>query len=182
MDLWAYSNIENLDGLAKKNGIDCPRLRGYRLMKNEEPINFKEWLAEERNNLEVECAEFLCESDPFWCPTSNGSWLCEETDRKVAYYIDKENGTVRWDRIHGWKRRVLKTYIHNEIARYKKQYEVWNKYVDRDDVLYIHARIGGGNWSDYCKQVVYRPWFLEKVDDGYDSTYCDIYAKIGAVE
>lgn len=182
MDLWAYSNIENLEELAKKNNIDCPRLCGYRLMKNEEPINFKEWLAEERNNLEVECAEFLCVSDPFWCPTSNGSWLCEETDRKVAYYIDKENGTVRWDRIHGWKRRVLKTYIHNEIVRYKKQYEVWNKYVGRDDVLYIHARIGGGNWSDYWEQVVYQPWFLEKVDDGYDSTYCDIYAKIGVVE
>ena len=182
MDLWAYSNIENIEEIAKKNNIDCPRLRGYRLMKNEEPINFKEWLAEERNNLEVECAEFLCTSVPFWNPHSGCSTFCRETDLKVAYYIDKETGTVRWDRIHGWKRRVLKTYIHNEIARYKKQYEVWNKYVGRDDVLYIHARIGGGNWSDYWKHVVYQPWFLEKVDDGYDSTYCDIYAKIGVVE
>lgn len=25
---------------------------------------------------------------------------------------------------------------------------------------------------------VYQSWFLEKVDDAYDSTYCDIYARM----
>lgn len=35
MDLGAYVNIEDLDAIAKANGIDIPRLRGYRLMKEE---------------------------------------------------------------------------------------------------------------------------------------------------
>ena len=71
-----------------------------------------------------------------------------------------------------------KTYIHNEIVRARKQYEVWNKYAGREDILYIHARIGGGNWKVYYRQVVDKPWFLEKVDDSFDSTYCDIYARL----
>ena len=180
MDLWAYSNIENLEKLVKKNGIDCPRLRGYRLMKDEEPIDIKQFIKDE--HIDYYCVKDLCGSDPFWCPTSNCYCACEETDRKITYYTDKESEKVRWDRIHGWKRRVLKTYIHNEIVRYKKQYAVWNKYVGRDDVLYIHARIGGNNWSYYYKYVVNQPWFIEKVDDGFDSTYCDIYAKINGAD
>lgn len=38
MDLYAYTNIERLESLAEKNNIDIPRLRGYRLMSEEEPI------------------------------------------------------------------------------------------------------------------------------------------------
>ena len=176
MDLWAYSNIENIEEIAKKNNIDCPRLRGYRLMKDEEPIDIKQFIKDE--HIDYYCAKNLCTSRPFWCPTASEAIFSYETDLNRYYYTDEETETVRWDRIHGWKRRVLKTYIHNEIVGYKKQYEVWNKYAGRDDVLYIHARIGGNNWSDYWKQVVYQPWFLEKVDDGFDSTYCDIYARI----
>ena len=73
---------------------------------------------------------------------------------------------------------MLKTAIHNDKKAYERQAEVFNKYVGRDDILYIHARIGGGNWSHYYKDVVNQPWFIEKVDDGFDSTYCDIYARI----
>lgn len=94
----------------------------------------------------------------------------------------KEYTGVKWNKIHGRKRKVLKTFIHNEIKRQQRQSEVWNKYVGRNDVLYIHARIGGGNWLYYYKEVVDQPWFLEKVDDSYDSTYCDIYAKINKIE
>ena len=57
---------------------------------------------------------------------------------------------------------------------------MFNKYVGRKDILYIHARIGGGNWSYYHHRVDKQPWFIEKVDDAFDSTYCDIYAKINA--
>ena len=46
-------------------------------------------------------------------------------------------------------------------------------------MLCIHARIGGGNWSYYDgPELSKQPWFIEKVDDAFDSTYCDIYAKI----
>ena len=47
------------------------------------------------------------------------------------------------------------------------------------NVLYIHARIGGRNWETYGgKDLEKQPWFLEKVNDHFDGTYCDIYAKI----
>ena len=36
----------------------------------------------------------------------------------------------------------------------------------------------GRNWSYYCEEVVSQPWFIEKVDDAFDSVYCDIYARI----
>ena len=36
MDLYAYSQIENLKHLLEENKIDIPRLRGLRLMKDEE--------------------------------------------------------------------------------------------------------------------------------------------------
>ena len=38
MDLGAYSQIDDLNEIAKENNIEVPRLRGYRLMKNEEYI------------------------------------------------------------------------------------------------------------------------------------------------
>ena len=40
MDLYAYSQIENeeIKRIVKANGIEVPRLRGYRLMKDEEPV------------------------------------------------------------------------------------------------------------------------------------------------
>lgn len=68
--------------------------------------------------------------------------------------------------------------IHNWVKEIKTNYLVFNKYIGREDILYIHARIGGGNWKDYFKDVINQPWFIEKVDDPYDNTYCDIYAKI----
>ena len=42
MDLGAYAQIPNLENILQDNNIDIPRLRGLRLMKNEEPITRKE--------------------------------------------------------------------------------------------------------------------------------------------
>lgn len=177
MDLGAYSQIEDLEVIAKANGIYCPRLRGYRLMKDEDLIDVSQWL---KGN-DVYCLKRLIETH--WDPKERFHELSAWTDFCKEYYIgnfeskDKEE-FVRWDRIHGKHRKMLKTAMHNDKRAYEKQAEVFNKYVGRDDILYIHARIGGGNWSYYYKDVVNQPWFIEKVDDGFDSTYCDIYAKI----
>lgn len=184
MDLGAYVQIENIDKIAKDNGIEVPRLRGYRLMKDEEPVNISEMVV--KKDIAIKCAEDLCESQPFWDVNANWSESSSWTDYLKELYLvagrdkggHKEYTDIRWDRIHGWKRKVLKTYIHNEIKRQAKQWKLWNKYAGRDDILYIHARIGGYNWPHYHDQVDTKPWFLEKVDDSYDSTYCDIYAKI----
>ena len=177
MDLYAYAQIDEFEEIVKKNGIEVPRLRGYRLMKDEKPD------AWDYGDKEVECVKQLCESKPFWNPNSNVFELSAKTDYLKNYYVRTVDGKkkVCWDRIHGWKRKVLKTFIHNEQKRVEAQRLLWNKYAGRDDILYIHARIGGGNWSYYHDQVDTKPWFLEKVDDSFDSTYCDIYAKIEGV-
>lgn len=183
MDLGAYANIENLDQIAKDNGIDVPRLRGYRLMKDE-CIVTQESINELLNDVEISTVKDLCQSDPFWNPSSNCSTYSRWTDYLCNYYLDKNKDgdycAVRWNRIHGWKRRILKFEIKKNKRAIRKQYETFNKYVGREDVLYIHARIGGNNWKyfDGPTKVANQPWFLEKVDDSYDSTYCDIYAKI----
>lgn len=179
MDLGAYINIEDVDigDIVKRNGIYCPRLRGYRLMKCEEPIIFSK-LTE---GMETDIAMDLCMARPLWSPNPHTFELSFKTDMFMDYYIPKdETGErhIRWDRIRGKKRKILKTAIHNKYVQYRKQYDVWNKYAGRADILYIHARIGGGNWPSYYKKVVDQPWFIEKVDDAYDSTYCDIYARI----
>ena len=49
MDLGAYVQIDNLSKLAKLNGINVKRLRGYRYMKHEDkPLDIDE---EAVNNL-----------------------------------------------------------------------------------------------------------------------------------
>lgn len=174
MDLYAYSNIERLEELVKSNNINCPRLRGYRLMSEEEPIEFT---PEEFKYWSYYCAEGLCTAVPIFT-NSSCSEFSSRTKRVKKKYLNEETREIRWDKIHGRKRKILKTEIHNMAKRFKKQYEVHNKYVGREDVLYIHSRIGGGNWPSYYRDVVNQPWFIEKVDDAFDSTYCDVYARI----
>lgn len=122
MDLLAYTQISDLEEIAKKNNIEVPRLRGYRLMKNESIIS--------------------------------------ETDLEQYLILLPNNHTKT-------KNKLL------------DQFSVWNKYAGQEGILYIHARIGGNNWKAYGgPELAKQPWFLEKVDDTFDSTYCDIYAKI----
>lgn len=184
MDLGAYANIgeDYIEQIVKENNIEVPRLRGYRLMAEEEKVDLKTlWTKKD----DAFYAEELCTSIPFWSTKPRYSESSERTDRirKKFLYPDADGcyfppSGIRWDKIHGWKRRVLKTYIKNRKNEKIRQYKIWNKYVGRKDILYIHARIGGGNWPDYYDKVVNQPWFIEKVDDSFDCTYCDIYAKI----
>jgi len=187
MDLGAYAQIEDLEKIAEDNEIKVPRLRGYRLMKDEEKVD----CADLFKGIDIECVEELCTSYPFWSNNPVYSEYSSYTDYLKHLYLEykanclskrDEPVRVRWERIHGWKRKRLKLAIHNRKKSIKAQYDTWNKYCGRDDVLYIHARIGGNNWPYYCGDVVGKPWFIEKVDDNYDSTYCDIYARIKKIE
>jgi hypothetical protein len=171
--------MQKLTELMNKNNIVTPRFRCCGLMSNAERIS----IDDDKENISISSVIDLCESEPFWTPNTGTHVWDWKTDSLKKYYLigSKEQFSysgIRWDRIHGWKRKVLKTYIHNEITRRQKEIDTWNKYVGRRDVLYIRARIGGGNWPYYYREVVDQPWFLEKVDDSFDSTYCSIYAKI----
>lgn len=182
MDLGAYVQIADFEQIVKDNGIDIPRLRGYRLMKDEKPIS-KEEIAEMRTFIAIDCVKELCTSKPFWSANPYCYYENSETDRKYSYYLirnEDEYIDVRWDRIHGKKRKILKFEIKKAIRRLEKQYEIWNKYAGKEDVLYIHSRMGGFNWGMYKdkESITNQPWFLDRVDDWFDDTYCDFYAKI----
>ena len=183
MNLKAYSQIEDLMLVLQSTGIEIPRLRGLGLMKNEEPVNQTD-LNEILHSMEILAVQNLCESFPAWDFYSCCSEFCPATDRRIKkYMILDEDGdpiSIRWDCIHGKKRKTAKY----AIKQYKKaaidNIKVFNKYAGRDDVLFVHARIGGDNWNYFNGPsiVASHPAFLEKVDNYFDSTYCDIYLKI----
>lgn len=135
----------------------------------------------------------LAENNAKWCAerifrkVKTGKYevieYSKRTERKVRKYIDKSKSgyeSIRWERIHGKNRKKVKKAIRECKKRFRKQYALWNKYVGRDDVLYIHARLGSTSWSDPVDREAPKkqPWFLRMVDDAYDSSYCDIYARI----
>lgn len=186
MDLAAYMQIDDLGKIAKDNNIEVPRLRGYRLMKDEEPVSTEE-IKRMMKDCEIELCKDLCRSKPFWNANSRWHAYSSDTDCLCEYYLVKgvnEYGhegsvNIRWDRIHGRKRKTLKFAIKKQKRKIQKQFDMWNKYAGKENVLYIHSRIGGDNWNYYGgNELTKQPWFLDKVDDCFDGTYCDIYALI----
>ena len=186
MDLGAYAQIDNLEIIMKENGIECPRLRGLRLMRDEKPLT-KEQIAESAKKIGLYGCETACESDFVYDPWT--TTLDNATRRLKRKYLVYENPKdtfdpidIRWNAIHGKKRKLFKYYMKMANRRVEKSYNIFNKYCGRNDILYIHARIGGGNWPYYRDKVENQPWFIEKIDDPFDETYCDIYARIKPLE
>lgn len=186
MDLGAYANINDLGKIAKDNNIEVPRLRGYRLMKDEKIVSSEE-IKRMMNDCEIEVCKDLCCANPFWSANAFCHSFSSWTDYLLKYYLIesvnekgfKKYTGIRWDRIHGWKRKILKFEIKKQKRKIQKQFDVWNKYAGKENVLYIHARIGGGNWDCFGgNELMKESWFLDRVDDYFDETYCDIYASI----
>lgn len=144
MDLYAYSQIEDeeIKRIVKANGIEVPRLRGYRLMKDEKPVT------KDSIKGNIDCAIFdvveqLCRTKPIWNVNDPLRLYSSSTDRKCKYYLIKDEkdyyySGIRWDRIHGKKRKILKFEIKKAKKKVLNQFNIWNKYAGRDDVLYIH--------------------------------------------
>lgn len=175
MDLGAYVNIANLEPLLKENGIkDIKRLRGLRLMQFEKPVTEEEIQKMIRSESKT-IVEWFFKQDGYGCLT-----FSNYTDWLTKYFV--ADGQPRWNRIHGKYRKKLKFELKKVKKRIRAQFDIWNKYAGRDDILYIHTRTGGSNWAYYgCNEYYNTDWFIEKVDDYFDSTYCDIYAKIEPV-
>lgn len=165
MDLIAYIQKGDLEGLARANGIDVPRLRGYRLMKDETPLD--ETYIQKSIKAETE-------------------YRLESTDRTITsmieYLANNNLSAIRSEAVD--LAQDLREYSRYE-ERLRTQCDMWNKYVGRDDVLMIHSRMGGCTYSYMDSKgdrqtydLREQPWFLEYVNDAYDGTYVDIYAKI----
>ena len=197
MDLFAYMNIKNLEDVAKANGIEVPRLRGYRLMSEERAVTPEE-IKESIRDMDAQIYELAVESNPTFSMNPLCFELSPRTDRlKRKYLIRKKEvkecddgrsftsyKTIgfRWDRLHGKRRKNLKYVLKVTRKDVVRNLTTFNKYAGRSDVLYIHAKIGGGNWPEYRSQVENQPWFIEKVDDYFDHVYCDIYARISPID
>lgn len=194
MDLGAYIQINDLGAVAKANGIEVPRLRGYRLMSEEQRLT-QEDIKDALRSHELYLCEEGCTSIPAFRPDSREHEFSPRTDRIRKKYLVRKTNTefredgssyswkktirFRWELLHGKNRKAVKFAIKKGRKDVIKQLETFNKYVGREDVLYIHARIGGWNWLCYGgEDIEKQPWFLEKVDDFFDCTYCDIYALI----
>lgn len=175
MDLKAYVQIPDLKDIAKKNNINVSRVRGYRLMKDEQIISredIKAALIHMPNEIirEVVAGDFQMNPD---C-------LIYSYGKNKYYWVDNNyTSHVKWNNIHGKKRRILKYHIKKAKQNYLKQMNMWNKYVGRDDVLYIHAKLGNTNWSGvYHDDYQNEDWYLDSITDWWDSAYCDIFAYI----
>ena len=178
MDLGAYAQIDTLQQIMTENNIYVPRLRGIRLMSEEERISAED-IEQATMEIGLYACEKACESNFEYRPIAYT--MSEGTDRLKRKYLVYEEGVptgIRWDKIHGKKRRLFKYLIKSARKRVLNNYNTYNKYCGKTNILYIHARIGGWNWLDYGAEVKDQPWFIEKVDDPFDSTYCDIYAII----
>ena len=179
MDLGAYAQIDSLDSVARANGIDVERLRGYRLMKDSEAYSDEE-IADTLRKLEG--IYWWMDSD------SNEDWYDHSEKEYQAGYRP-----AKWNRITDcrplrnnpkWKQdkyRIVHISIFKELsllrARHKRQMTLWNRYAGKDDVLYIHSRCGEG-WRNYKD----KEWFIDGCLDAFDPTYCDIYARIKVKE
>lgn len=189
MDLYAYMQIEDYESILKENNIEIPRLRGIRLMKNEELYSDEEIKTIERACTLITAESFFRASWPSLNSNSYNEYN-EKINKRVNHYMVSETKVtdygeettytdIRWDRVHGKRRKVLKMLIKKAVKKVRDQIDVWNKYAGKENILYIHSRIGGYNWINYGGiEISRQSWFLEKVDDGFDSTYCDIYARI----
>ena len=184
MNLSAYCNIPDLNEIAKKNGIHVARLRGYELMRNAEPMSFSE-----QQRLVEEQA--ICEVERIFRKVKHGTCTLVEisarTNTKVKKYMDESKTgyeRIRWERIHGVLRKQVKKTIRECKKHYRRQYALWNKYVGRDDVLYVHARLGSTSWASHADKEApkHSRWFIAMVDDAFDSSYCDIYARIKPIK
>ena len=187
MDLYAYGQIPNLEQIMVDNNISIPRLRGLRLMKDEKPIT-----KEEMDDLAKSYGLYDCDNLCRCGFRPNAGWITMSTytDMIAEKYLEYEehNGRkmhtqpiyIKWDKVHGKKRKAFKYVLKQSKKRVYNQYKMWNKYCGRDDVLYIHCRLGAGNWFGYdCDTIIKsQPWFLDCVEDSFDGTYLDVYAKI----
>lgn len=167
MDMTAYMKIGDLDEVARANGIEVPRLRGYRLMSLESPWSEKDIEKEVENELE-HAFRSLADS------------AIRMAEAAFEYDIRRFEAEESW--LSPYER-----LCRGFEERFKAQAEMWNKYAGKSDVLYIHSRMGGSelyHWDEEARECVTdydlkdQPWFLDYVHDAYDSTYIDIYARI----
>lgn len=178
MDLYAYSQIKNLEHILTKNNIEIRRLRGLRLMKDEEPITSEE--------IEKIVKDTKLENAIRWLKQKSWNYWSSQRDdnihkafiyRKVKEddedVFEKKIVAIDWSKVNRKDRNAIKLKNKEDEKRIRTNFEMFNSYVGKN-VLYVHTRQGGGNRPYYPIDTKH-PMYLSDCDDYWDSTYCDIY-------
>lgn len=153
---------------------EIPRARAIEIMSDKKPL-LSDTVSELKKQAELDVYRSSCTSDPLFTPYSNVHEYSSKTDAVRKKFLDK-NGELKWNLVHGKRRKRIKFSIKKANKKIDKFRELWNKYSGKKDVACVRARIGGDDW--YEQDIENEPWFLEKVDDWFDDTYCYIFCKI----
>ena len=149
----------------------------FELMSDKKPVSLEE-IAKRKAKDAVKVLKPLLSNYPAWAMNEKYGYCWRPgSDLKWDHYMTKdENGEyngIRWDRIHGKHRKVLKYKLKKNNKKIDKQYNAWNKYVGRKDVAYMYTY-----WYYLRNEVLKQPYILEIVDDHFDLDYSYVYAKI----
>ena len=149
---------------------------GFKPMSDKKLSNPEE-IAKRKHEDAVQTLENLLVRYPAWSTRSHWSVYDWRSHLRREHYLTKDehgdyNG-IRWDRIHGKHRKLLKYKLKKHSPEIDKQYNVWDKYAGREDVAYIYIKYY------HLKDELYnQPWFLEKVYDYFEPTCCYVFVKI----
>ena len=178
MDIYGYSQIEDLKELLDINNIEIARLRGIRLMREQSAVPLNDINeAVEKMKLYNAVQWLRQRAWDYWC-----SWRSERKHpafiyKKVYDVHDmkcvKKIVSIDYRKMNRKDRNAIKLKSKADEKRIRTNFEMFNSYVGKD-VLYVHARQGGGNRLYYPIDTKH-PMYLSDCDDFYDSTYCDIY-------
>ena len=105
MDLTAYMQIEDLSEIARKNNIEVPRLRGYRLMADEEPVT-KEDIEELVKQAAIDVCKDLCSTRPIWNEHADWSVYDGYTRYVEKYFMHEDEEGNRYLIIHSGSRNL----------------------------------------------------------------------------
>ena len=118
-------------------------------------------------------------NDPRLESTSSGYMRYPKRCRYVKYDKDTESETsVVWENIHGKHRKTAKFLCKKGRKRIINNFNTFNKYVGRDDVVCLNLLINTFNKYSFAKDLTKHPAFIEWVSGGFDADYCDMYFKI----
>lgn len=187
MDLYAYSQIEDLEDILKDLNIVVPRLRGVRLMKISKPVSQEEIEKRIKETKVKNCVQWLRErSWNCWSSWNENkkhpSFIYGKVFNEYTEEYEIEVIDINYSKIKRKDRNIINLKNKEDENRIRKDFELWNKYCGKD-VLYVHTRAGGGN-RIWCRtdEVKQHPLYLEDCDDSFDSTYCSIYFDITGVD
>ena len=171
----------DLDTLNKEfvdaSGFKACEVPEFKLMSNKKPVSPEE-ISRRKNEDAVYILKRLVSNYPAWTINKiyGYSWRLGSTLKWDHYMTKDENGEyngIRWDRIHGKHRKVLKYKLKKNNEIIDKQYNTWNKYAGRKDVAYMYTY-----WYYLDNEVLDQSCILERICDHFDPDYYYVYAKI----